>query len=159
MKGFTYFQVRKMSHTFITLFKCKKIMDGSLSRNLILILVPFSLLLLLYSLHFVNLSLAQEEMLENGWTRGTPMPTPRTEVISANLGDGIYVIGGFTSDGETTAIIEMYNITSDSWKTDIAPLPSPLHHASSVSHEGRIYIIGGYMDDWTPSDRLWYIIQ
>ena len=82
------------------------------------------------------------------------MPTPRTEVTSANLDDGIYVIGGFTSDGETTSIVEMYNTTSDSWKTDIAPLPSPLHHASSVSHEDKIYVIGDYMDDWTPSDRL-----
>jgi N-acetylneuraminic acid mutarotase len=154
MNGLTYFQVREMPHTFITLFKCIKIMEGSLSRNLILILVPFSLLLLLSSMHFVNLSLAQEEIVENGWTRGTPMPTPRTEVTSANLDYGIYVIGGFTSDGETTAIVEMYNTTSDSWKTDIAPLPSPLHHVSSVSHEDKIYVIGGYMDDWTPSDRL-----
>src|ERR687891_645886 len=154
MNGFTYFQVREMSHTFITLFKCIKIMEGSLSRNLILTLVPFSLLLLLYSMHLVNLSLAQENVLENSWTRGTPMPTPRTEVTSANLDDGIYVIGGFTSDGETTAIVEMYNTTSDSWKTDIVPLPIPLHHASSVSHQDKIYVIGGYMDDWTPSDRL-----
>jgi len=60
------------------------------------------------------------------------MPTPRTEVTSANLDDDVYVIGGFTSDDETTDVVEMYNATSD-WKTDIAPLPVPLHHALSVS--------------------------
>jgi N-acetylneuraminic acid mutarotase len=131
-----------------------KIMEGSLSRNLILILVSFSLSLLIYSIHFVNISLAQREVLQNSWVSGAPMPTPRTEVTSANLGEDIYVIGGFTSDGETSDVVEMYNTTSDSWKTDIAPLPSPLHHALSVPFQGRIYVIGGYMDDWTPSDKL-----
>jgi N-acetylneuraminic acid mutarotase len=128
--------------------------SGSINRNLVWTLVSSFLLLLLYSIHFVNLSIAQENVLENSWTRGTPMPTPRTEVTSANLDDDIYVIGGFTSDGETTTIVEMYNTTSDSWKTDIAPLPIPLHHAASVPFQDRIYVIGGYMDDWTPSDRL-----
>jgi N-acetylneuraminic acid mutarotase len=82
------------------------------------------------------------------------LPTPRTEVTSANLDDDVYVIGGFTSDGETSAIVEMYNATSDSWKTDVTPLPVPLHHASSIPFQDKIYVIGGYMDDWTPSNRL-----
>jgi hypothetical protein len=53
-----------------------KIMEGHSSRNLILVLVSFSLLLLLYSIHFFNISLAQENVLENSWTSGTSMPTP-----------------------------------------------------------------------------------
>jgi hypothetical protein len=108
-------------------------MGRSLSQRIIFTLVTFSLFLITYSIHFANISLAQEKVLENGWTGGTPMPTPRTEVTSANLDDDVYVIGGFTSDGETTDVVEMYNATSDSWKTDIAPLPVPLHHALSVS--------------------------
>jgi hypothetical protein len=31
---------------------------------------------------------------EKDWMVGTPMPTPRTEVTSINLDDGIHVIGG-----------------------------------------------------------------
>jgi hypothetical protein len=89
-------------------------MDKSLSQKLIFILVTISLFLIAYSIHFANISLAQEKVLENGWTRNTPMPTPRTEVTSANLEDGVYVIGGFTSDGETTDVVEIYNTTSDS---------------------------------------------
>jgi Galactose oxidase, central domain len=109
-------------------------MGRSLTQRIIFTLVTFSLFLITYSIHFANISLAQEKVLENGWTGGTPMPTPRTEVTSANLDDDdVYVIGGFTSDGETTDVVEMYNATSDSWKTDIAPLPVPLHHALSVS--------------------------
>ncbi len=29
------------------------------------------------------------------WTKGAPMPTPRTEVAATILGDNVYVIGGF----------------------------------------------------------------
>jgi hypothetical protein len=74
-------------------------MGRSLSQNLIFILVTFSLFLIAYSIHFANISLAQEKVLENGWTGNTPMPTPRTEITSANLDDDVYVIGGFTSYG------------------------------------------------------------
>jgi N-acetylneuraminic acid mutarotase len=83
------------------------------------------------------------------------MPSPRTEVTSVNLNDGIYVISGFTSNDRNSDIVEMYNVTSNSWRTDIAPLPVPLHHASSVSFQNKIYIAGGYMGDSTPSDRLY----
>ncbi|MGH9974621.1 MAG: kelch repeat-containing protein, partial [Nitrososphaeraceae archaeon] len=108
----------------------------------------------MYPIHFVSISVGQEKILDSGWTSGAPMSIPRTEVSSTNLEDDLYVIGGFTSDGETSAIVEMYNATSDSWKTDIAPLPIPLHHASSIPFQDKIYVIGGYMDDWTPSNRL-----
>jgi hypothetical protein len=129
-------------------------MKESISRNLALVIVLFSLFPLVYSMHLRNISFAQEKALEGGWISKSPLPTPRTEVTSANLDDDVYVIGGFTSDGETSAIVEMYNATSDSWKTDVTPLPVPLHHASSIPFQDKIYVIGGYMDDWTPSNRL-----
>jgi hypothetical protein len=50
-------------------------------------LISFSLFLLVYPIHFVSIAFAQEKMLGNGWTSGTPLPTPRTEVTSANLDD------------------------------------------------------------------------
>jgi hypothetical protein len=95
--------------------------------------VSVSIFIVLYSTHNVTISFAQGQTAEISGTIGTPMPSPRTEVTAVNLDDGIYVIGGFTSDDRNSAIVEMYNVTSDSWRTDIAPLPVPLHHASSVS--------------------------
>jgi hypothetical protein len=47
-----------------------KIMAGSLGRNFTLALVSFLLFPLVYSIHFVNISIAQEKILENGWTKG-----------------------------------------------------------------------------------------
>ena len=108
----------------------------------------------MYPINFISITIAQETIINKDWASGTPLPTSRTEVTSANLDDDVYVIGGFTSDGETTDIVEMYNATSDTWRTDIAPLPVPLHHAASVPFQDKIYVIGGYTDDWTPSDRL-----
>jgi N-acetylneuraminic acid mutarotase len=118
-------------------------------------LASVSISILAHSTHNITTALAQGQGSESGWTVGTPMPSPRTEVTAVNLNDGVYVIGGFTSDDKNPAIVEMYNATSDSWRTDIAPLPVPLHHASSVSFQNKIYVVGGYMGNSTPSDRLY----
>ena len=91
--------------------------------------------------------------LASRWRIGTPMPSPRTEVTSVDLNDGIYVIGSSTPNDKNSDIVEMYNVTSNSWRTGIAPLPVPLHHASSVSIQNKIYVAGGYTGDSTPSDR------
>lgn len=97
--------------------------------------------------------LAQVQNAASSWRIGTPMPSPRTEVTSVDLNDGIYVIGSSTSNDKNSDIVEMYNVTSNSWRTGIAPLPVPLHHASSVSIQNKIYVAGGYTGDSTPSDR------
>lgn len=117
-------------------------------------ILSFVLITLVYSLTNLQASVAQEGDQENNWDRSIDMPTPRTEVTSANIDEAIYVIGGFTSDGEITNIVEMYNVTSNSWKKKIASLPAPLHHTSATSHEGKIYVIGGYNGNWSPSNRL-----
>jgi N-acetylneuraminic acid mutarotase len=118
-------------------------------------LASVSIFILVHSTHNITTPFAQGQGLESGWSVGTPMPSPRTEVTTVDLNDGVYVIGGFTSDDKNSAIIEMYNATSDSWRTDIAPLPVPLLHASSVSFQNKIYVVGGYMGNSTPSDRLY----
>lgn len=40
--------------------------------------------------------------------------SPRTEVTSVDLNDGIYVIGSFTSNDKNSDIVEMYIVTSNS---------------------------------------------
>ena len=50
---------------------------------------------------------------ESFWNNGAPITTPRTEIAAALLGDNIYVIGGFDKSGESTDIVEAYNIIMD----------------------------------------------
>src|ERR671915_1587718 len=74
---------------------------------------------------------------ESFWTDGAPMPTPRTEVTAAVLRNDIYVIGGFDESGQVTDIVEVYNITNNTW-TKAAPLPEALHHTAAVSYDDKI---------------------
>ena len=81
------------------------------------------------------------------------MPTPRTEVTAVVLKGEIYVIGGFDESGQVTEIVEVYNITNNTW-TKAAPLPEPLHHTAAASYNDKIYVVGGYTAPSSPSNKL-----
>jgi N-acetylneuraminic acid mutarotase len=98
-------------------------------------------------------SIAQTTSTEPFWTKGAPMPTPRTEVTAAILEDNIYIIGGFDESGQVTDIVEAYNVKNNTW-TIAAPLPEPLHHTAATSYNGKIYVVGGYTTPWSPSNKL-----
>jgi N-acetylneuraminic acid mutarotase len=78
------------------------------------------------------------------WARGAPMPTARSELASAALGERIYVAGGIAQLGTTTAF-EAYDPGDDSWE-ELAPLPEDLHHLAAAAAGGRVYATGGYAD-------------
>jgi N-acetylneuraminic acid mutarotase len=83
-----------------------------------------------------------------------PMPTPRTEIAVASLGDDIYVIGGLGSSDQPVDIVEVYNVKNNTWSRAV-PLPQPLHHTAASSFGGKIYVVGGYFDrQWTASNKL-----
>ncbi len=117
-------------------------------------IVTIFLVTSLCSLSIVQLIFAQESQISSSWDRGIDMPTPRTEVTAANIDEAIYVIGGFDRNGEITDIVEMFNVTSNSWDSDIAPLPIPLHHTVACTFQNKIYVIGGYTGDWIPTNQL-----
>ena len=49
--------------------------------------------------------------VESIWMEGAALPSPRTEIIAANLEEAVYVIGGFTLDGKITDIGEIVHLT------------------------------------------------
>ena len=75
------------------------------------------------------------------WVTRAPMPSSRTEVAAAVLGDKIYVIGGFAQGGN---LVEEYDTETDRWRRR-APLPRPLHHVGAAAVGGKVYAIGGYV--------------
>jgi N-acetylneuraminic acid mutarotase len=101
----------------------------------------------------ITSSIAQTTSAEPFWTKGAPMPTPRTEVTATILEDNIYIIGGLDKSGQVTDIVEAYNIENNTW-TIAAPLPEPLHHTAATSYNGKIYVVGGYTPPWSPSNKL-----
>ena len=117
------------------------------------ILLIFSSIVFLF--YVPHLSFATQNLSGTDiWMEGAVMPNARTEVTAANLDAEVYVIGGFTSDGKITDIVEMYNSTDNTWTRNIKSLPLPLHHASADVYGGQIYVIGGYTGDWIPSNNL-----
>jgi len=77
------------------------------------------------------------------WDRGTPLPLARGEVAAAVAEGRIYVIGGFTADGENSTRVDAYSPATDSWSME-ADLPLPVDHAMAAGHRGRVYVAGGY---------------
>ncbi|HEX7004742.1 MAG TPA: kelch repeat-containing protein [Trueperaceae bacterium] len=80
-----------------------------------------------------------------GWIRLQAMPTPRSEMPAALLGDTIYVPGGLGASGRTLSTLEAYDVDADEWRV-LEPLPLPLHHTAAVGVGGRVLVAGGYTD-------------
>lgn len=77
------------------------------------------------------------------WRSLRPAPNQRTEVAAAAAGGKIYVAGGFVPPGRTVAIVEVYDIASDSYFR--APdLPLAVNHAMAASLGDDVYVFGGY---------------
>src|SRR5919197_63621 len=72
------------------------------------------------------------------WASRAPIPTPRSEVGVAALGDRVYVVGGF---GGTT-VNEEYDPAGDSWR-ERAPMPTPRGALGVAVLDGKLYAIGG----------------
>ena len=83
------------------------------------------------------------------WTTGAPMPSERTEVAVAEIGDKIYVLGGYRGELE----LEIYDPARDRWSRG-AVIPRAVHHAAAVGLNNKIYLIGGYVDGWMPTDEV-----
>jgi hypothetical protein len=73
---------------------------------ILLVLLP----ILSYTQTATTPSSSSSSTAESFWNNGAPMPTPRTEIAAALLGDNTYVIGGFDKSGSVTDIVEVYNL-------------------------------------------------
>lgn len=111
-------------------------------------------ILLLPILLVLFISLLTSVALAQSWSEGAAMSTARSEITATNIGDDIYVIGGFDLSGDALDVVEVYNVKNDSWKS-IALLPKPLHHSAATSYGGKIYVVGGFISaEWIPSNQL-----
>ncbi len=91
------------------------------------------------------------------WIELDPLPGgPRQEVGVAALDDRVYVIGGLTDTGATSAVVEVLNGVSGSWLAAAADLPAPRHHVGAASAGGFVYVIGGFRPPgFTPAAEVY----
>jgi len=83
------------------------------------------------------------EPVEQTWNAVAPLPTPRSDIASANLLGYIYAAGG-NAPTPTTAV-ERYDIHANKWEA-VAPLNHPRAGCALVACAGKLYAIGGATD-------------
>ena len=92
------------------------------------------------------------------WHSSAGLPTPRTEVAVAADELQVFVVGGFTADGESTGVLEVYDSSEGQWLTASFPsLPEPLHHTAMIAYRAQIYVFGGYRADGSASSAVWVL--
>jgi N-acetylneuraminic acid mutarotase len=79
------------------------------------------------------------------WEQRAPLLEPTSETAVAQVGDHIYVIGGYPSSRTSVRTVQMYDAAADSWSL-VAPLPGPVNHAMAAAVNGKVYVIGGQSD-------------
>ncbi|KAJ4179719.1 hypothetical protein NW755_012278 [Fusarium falciforme] len=95
---------------------------------------------------------------QGNWKILSPIPiAPRQEHSVVALSDTtLAIIGGIipNPDGEginTTSIVQLYDIPSDSWRS-VAPAPIQVNHPNVAVVDGKIYLLGGL---FVASDGAW----
>jgi N-acetylneuraminic acid mutarotase len=87
-------------------------------------------------------SVISSDLLRTGWRTLASMPTPRAEVASAVIDGKIYIVGGFTENGQNSDIVEVY-ANNNTW-TAIEPMPERLDHAMAAAANRKLYVLGGW---------------
>src|SRR5256886_3960934 len=93
---------------------------------------------LLFWLIFVSTGRTQ-----NGgtWQTRAPMPVSRQELATGVLNGKVYVVGGYDADAHSTATVQVYNPTTDTW-TLAQALPIAVNHNAAAVAGGKIYNLG-----------------
>lgn len=77
------------------------------------------------------------------WSKSAPVPVARTEVAAALAGSEIYVVGGYTPDGQASSRVDAYSPRTNRWRR-VTDLPVTVHHSMAAGYRGRLYVLGGY---------------
>lgn len=112
----------------------------------------------LFLFHLFTTTIASRQQ----WTALSPLPIPRQEHSTVALNNNtIAVVGGVTPVGnstyqsglQTTDLVQLYDITSNKWRT-VSPIPYKVNHPNVAVVNGKIYILGGLVDAPIPSNPI-----
>ncbi len=94
-----------------------------------------------------NTDLVQEyDPATDVWALKAPMPTPRSGVAYAVIGDKIYVAGGEAQTPEYFAAfraLEVYDPATNRWEK-LPSMPIPRHGIAGAALGNRFHLVGGY---------------
>lgn len=76
------------------------------------------------------------------WTALAPMPETRAAAGMVHVGGKLYVVGGFTQQGELATTTLVYDVATGSWSTLPGP-PSKREHLTVLTDGRYLYAVGG----------------
>ncbi|CAI3805970.1 S8 family serine peptidase [Rheinheimera sp. MM224] len=83
------------------------------------------------------------------------MATPRTEAAYAQVGDALWVIGGWSNNSPVTSV-ERFDLNSKTSSSSTAwAIPVALSGAKAVAVADKIYLLGGFDAQSNSSDRIY----
>ena len=95
----------------------------------------------------IRLGLRPGPAAETGWTARASTDLPRYEPLRAQVGDTLYVLGGFHSrETLASARVEALDLATGSWSRK-GDMPVPVTHANPVRVRDTLWIAGGFEGD------------
>jgi hypothetical protein len=116
---------------------------------------PAPIFSLLFWLIFISTGWTQ-----NGgtWQTRAPMPFGRQELATGVLNGKLYVVGGYDAGAHSTATVQVYNPTTDTW-TLAQALPIAVNHNAAAVVGGKLYSFGAGVEGETfvydPNNNSW----
>ncbi|KJZ73021.1 hypothetical protein HIM_07593 [Hirsutella minnesotensis 3608] len=111
---------------------------------------------------------SQQSSFAGKWQELAPIPiAPRSEQTTVALSDStIAILGGITAGGKgggsppTTDMMQLYNVTDNSWR--LGPkIPVPLNHLNVAAVDGKIFLLGGHAvlpnGTWSAIPNSWML--
>ena len=89
------------------------------------------------------------------WETLSPLPVPTRAAAAAAVDRTVYVLGGTTPAGNTTAV---WAWDGEGWRAK-APLPTPRFNHAAVAVGDRIYVLGGFAGGEEHDDVFVYDTQ
>lgn len=77
------------------------------------------------------------------WSPLADKPTPATDIQAGVIGGELLVPGGRLADGTVGAGLEIFNLTSKTWRS-AEPLPEPRSAYGLAVLDGKLYVLGGW---------------
>jgi len=92
----------------------------------------------------------------NTWTYGPSMPTARTAVATAVVGNRIYVIGGEVSADVYSNVVEYFDVGDQTWYSD-SSFPVAVAGARGAAIGNKLYVSGGTTSSGVRFDTVYSI--
>jgi N-acetylneuraminic acid mutarotase len=102
---------------------------------------------------------ARYDPANNAWQELPPLPEPRSSFDAAVLGDRIYVVGGWTMQGDAETewlkTAHVLDLSQQPLRWQALPKPPFQRRALSIAaRDGKVYVIGGMQLDGGPTTRV-----